>query len=144
MTVADKWLVLQDGCVMNVDTGAILWSSKNKDTGKEQFKLVDDKGKVHFFFKNTLLEMRKEEQQVLKAYAAKNDWEEWGDMLDLEFVDKPQIVEDFKETLGNEIKDSQSKLNYSIEKDHPKDIKMGHKENRDRLNDIMDFIDGTV
>lgn len=142
MIVADKWLVLEDGCVMNIDTGAILWETKNKQ-GQPCFKLIDDKGKMNFFLKSTLMDMKKDEMMVEKAIAHMNDYEEWGDILPIErFTDKPRIIEEFEETLQKEYDKNQSELKYAIEKGKPKEVKLQYKDQRDNVKTIMDFING--
>jgi len=140
MIVADKWLVLEDGCVMNVDTGMILWSSKNKQ-GQDCFKLVDDKGKIYFFLKRDLIDMVKEEEVVKRAYAAKSDLEEWGEFLPIERMSHtPKIVDEFHQILEIEKIKAQTELEYAIKSDKPKEVKLERKKQRDNLITIMDFV----
>ena len=140
MIKADKWLVLDDGTCMNTDTGAILWETKNQK-GQPCFKLMDDKGKTHFFLKSTLKDMIKDEKTVEKAVAHMNDYFEWSDFLPIERLsDKPNIVEDFEETLEVEAIRAQKELEYAIEKGKAKEVKLNRKEERDNVKSIMDFI----
>ena len=140
MIVADKWLVLEDGCVMNIDTGAILWQTKNKE-GHPCFKLLDDTGKTHFFLKSTLMDMKKEEMMIEKAYAHRNDLFEWEEFLPIERLsEKPKIVEEFKEILAKEQERTQRELKYAIQTDKPKEVKIQRKKERDNVKTIIDFI----
>lgn len=140
MIVADKWLVLEDGCVMNVDTGMILWSSKDRN-GRACFKLVDDKGKLHFFLKADLVDMVKEEEVVKRAYAVKSDLEEWSEFLPIERMSHtPKIVDEFHEILEIEKIKAQTELEYAIKSDKPKEVKLKHKFKRDNIKTIMDFV----
>jgi hypothetical protein len=140
MIVADKWLVLEDGCVMNVDTGMILWSSKTFK-GQPCFKLVDDKGKIHFFLKKDLMDMASEEEVVKKAYAAKSDLEEWGEFLPIERMSHtPKIVDEFHQILEIEKIKAQTELEYAIKSEKPKEVKLERKSKRDNIKTIMDFV----
>lgn len=56
MVILDKWLILKDGCIMNVDNGEIHWCKRNKQ-GKKYFLLKDDTGKTHFWLQQNLLEL---------------------------------------------------------------------------------------
>jgi len=59
MILYEKWLVLEDGCVMNMDTGRIFWPVKNY-AGLKCFRLMDEKGKVHFWLQRNLLKKLRE------------------------------------------------------------------------------------
>ena len=62
MVILDKWLILKDGCVMNIDTGEIHWFKRNKQ-GKKYFLLKDDSGKVHFWLQQNLLDLYREHRK---------------------------------------------------------------------------------
>ena len=141
MIKADKWLVLDDGTCMNIDTGGILWATKNKQ-GQKCFKLVDDKGKVHFYLQRHLLEMRNEEERVQKAIAAQMDYEEYGDGVLSSVIDgTPNIVEDFEDSIEVSFQEANKKLKDAIVSGKSKEEKLKKKEERDNLKTIMDFID---
>jgi hypothetical protein len=54
MVIEDLFLVLEDGCVMNTNTGMIQWPSRNK-RGQKYF-ILDGK----FYLQRNLIKMRKE------------------------------------------------------------------------------------
>jgi len=54
MVVKEVFKVLEDGCVMHLETGAIQWPSRNKK-GQKYF-ILDGK----FYLQRNLIEMRKE------------------------------------------------------------------------------------
>ena len=79
---------------------------------------------------------------VEKAIAHMNDYTEWGEHLNVEHIQgTPKIVEEFEKTLQLEHDRAQRELHYSIEKGKPKQVKIAHKEIRDNVKTIMDFID---
>ena len=53
MIVKEVFKVLEDGCVMNIESGAIQWPSRNK-RGQKYF-ILDGQ----FFLQRNLLELRK-------------------------------------------------------------------------------------
>ena len=138
---ADKWLVLQDGTCMNMDTGGIMWASKNSQ-GQKCFKLVDDKGKVHFYLQRDLLKERNEIKRVENALAAQMDYEEYGDKVISQHIHgTPQIVEDFQDSIEVSYEEANKKLKDSIVNGKSKEEKLKNKEVRDNIKTIMDFID---
>ena len=137
---ADKWLVLEDGTCMNIDTGAILWASKNKK-GQKNFKLVDDQGKVHFYLQRDLLHERRELERVERAVAAKRDFDEYGeDVLSSVIQGTPQIVEDFEDSVEISAEEASKRLKDSIVNGKSKEVKVKHKEERDKAYTILDLI----
>ena len=56
MVIQDVFLVLEDGCVMHTETGAIQWPSRNK-AGQKYFIL---NGK--FYLQRNLLKMKREKK----------------------------------------------------------------------------------
>ena len=54
MIIQEVFMVLEDGCVMNVNTGAIQWPSRNK-RGQKYF-ILDGK----FYLQRNLLELYRE------------------------------------------------------------------------------------
>jgi hypothetical protein len=137
---ADKWLVLEDGTCMNTDTGCILWASQNK-SGQKYFKLVDDKGKVHFYLQRDLVHERREVQKIERAVAAQRDFEEYGDgILDSVIQGTPQIVEDFEDAVEVTAEEANKRLKDSIVRGKNKEVKMKHKEERDTAYTILDLM----
>lgn len=137
---ADKWLVLEDGTCMNIDNGGILWASKDRQ-GRKCFKLVDDKGKVHFHLQRDLLHERREVERVEKAIAARRDFEEYGDgVLDSVIQGTPQIVQDLSDTVEISAEEANKRLKDSIVRGKSKEVKMKHKEERDKSYTILDLI----
>ena len=57
MIVNDVFLVLEDGCVMNLNTGAIQWPSRNK-RGQKYF-ILDGK----FYLQRNLLELYRKKKR---------------------------------------------------------------------------------
>lgn len=137
---ADKWLVLEDGTCMNVDTGAILWSSKDK-SGRQCFKLVDDKGKVHFYLQRDLIIEKRELERVERALAAERDYGEYGDGVLSDVIQgTPNIVDDFSESVEISAEEANTKLKDSIVRGKKKEVKMKHKEERDNAYTILDLM----
>ena len=138
---ADKWLVLEDGTCMNLDNGGILWASKNQK-GQKHFKLIDDKGKTHFYLQRDLLNERREIERVERAIAAQMDYEEYGDNVISQHIEGiPQIVEDFQDSVEVSYEEANKKLKHSIVNSKSKEEKLKNKEVRDNIKTIMDFID---
>ena len=138
---ADKWLVLEDGTCMNLDNGGIMWASKNSQ-GQKCFKLIDDKGKVHFYLQRDLLKERNEIKRVENALAAKMDYEEYGDKVISQHIEgTPQIVEDFQDSVEVSYEEANKKLKDSIVNGKSKQEKLKNKEVRDNIKTIMNFIE---
>ena len=138
---ADKWLVLEDGTCMNLDNGGILWASKNRK-GQKCFKLVDDKGKVHFHLLRDLIKERKELDRVERAVAAQMDYKEYGDSILSSVIEgTPQIVEDFEDSVEVSAEEANKKLKDSIVRGKSKEEKLKHKEERDKAFTILDLIE---
>jgi len=57
MVVLEVFKVLEDGCVMHLETGAIQWPSRNRK-GQKYF-ILDGK----FYLQKNLLKMRKENRE---------------------------------------------------------------------------------
>ena len=57
MIVKEVFKVLEDGCVMNIETGAIHWPSRNK-RGQKYF-ILDGQ----FFLQRNLLELRRNKKK---------------------------------------------------------------------------------
>ena len=57
MVVLEVFKVLEDGCVMHTETGAIQWPSRNRK-GQKYF-ILDGK----FYLQKNLLKMRKENRE---------------------------------------------------------------------------------
>ena len=137
---ADKWLVLEDGTCMNLDNGGILWASKDR-SGRKCFKLLDDKGKTHFYLQQDLLNERRELEKVHKAVAAHIDYKEYGDdVLSSVIEGTPQIVEEFNESVEISAEEANKRLKDSIVRGKSKEVKMKHKEDRDNAYTILDLI----
>ena len=137
---ADKWLVLEDGTCMNIDNGCILWATKDR-SGRKCFKLLDDKGKTHFYLQQDLIKERKELDKVERAIAAERDYKEYGDgVLSSVIEGTPQIVEDFENSVEITAEEANTKLKESILRDKGLREKMKHKEDRDKAYTILDLI----
>ena len=61
MIVKEVFKVLEDGCVMNIETGAIQWPSRNK-RGQKYF-ILDGQ----FFLQRNLLELRRNKKKDAKV-----------------------------------------------------------------------------
>ena len=57
MVIQDVFLVLEDGCVMHTETGAIQWPSRNKQ-GQKYF-ILDGK----FYLQRNLLELYRKKRK---------------------------------------------------------------------------------
>ncbi len=137
---ADKWLVLEDGTCMNIDNGAILWHTTDR-SGRKCFKLLDDNGKTHFYLQKDLLKERREIQRVEKAVAAQIDYEEYGDdVLSSVIQGVPQIVDDFGKSVEITAEEANKRLKDSIVSGKSKEVKVKHKEDRDKAYTILDLI----
>jgi len=137
---ADKWLVLEDGTCMNLENGGILWASKNRK-GQKCFKLVDDKGKVHFHLQRDLINERRDLDKVERAIAAQRDYEEYGDSILSSVIEgTPQIVDDFENSVEVSAEEANKKLKDSIVRGKSKEEKLKHKEERDKAYTILDLI----
>jgi len=137
---ADKWLVLEDGTCMNIDNGCILWATKDR-SGRKCFKLLDDKGKTHFYLQQDLINERKEISKIERAVAAQRDYEEYGDdVLSSVIEGTPQIVEDFEDSVEISAEEANNRLKDSIVRGKSKQVKMKHKEERDNAYTILDLM----
>jgi hypothetical protein len=58
MTILDKYVVMPDGSVMNFETGAIYFNTRNR-SGQKGLVLKDDEGKSHYFLEHNLLKMKR-------------------------------------------------------------------------------------
>lgn len=135
-----KWLVLEDGTCMNLDNGGILWASKDR-SGRKCFKLLDDKGKTHFYLQQDLINERKELNKIERAVAAQRDYEEYGDgILSSVIEGTPQIVEDFEDSVEISAEEANKRLKDSIVRGKSKEEKLKHKEERDNAYTILDLI----
>ena len=135
-----KWLVLEDGTCMNLDNGGILWASKDR-SGRKCFKLLDDKGKTHFYLQQDLLNERRELEKIHKAVAAQMDYEEYGDAVLSSVIEGvPQIVEDFEDSVEISAEEANKRLKDSIVRGKSKEVKMKHKQERDNAYTILDLI----
>ena len=61
MIVKEVFKVLEDGCVMNIETGMIQWPSRNK-RGQKYF-ILDGQ----FFLQRNLLELRRNKKKDAKV-----------------------------------------------------------------------------
>lgn len=137
---ADKWLVLEDGTCMNLDNGCILWATKDR-SGRKHFKLLDDKGKTHFYLQQDLLNERRELDKIERAVAAERDYKEYGDdILSSVIEGTPQIVQDFEDSVEITAEEANKRLKDSIVRGKSKEVKMKHKEERDNSYTILDLI----
>ena len=135
-----KWLVLQDGTVMNVDNGIILWATKDR-SGRKHFKLLDSKGKTHFYLQRDLLNERKEVERVSNAIAAHLDYEEYGDKILSSVIEgTPNIVDDLGNSVEISAEESNVRLKESILREKSKKQKLKHKLDRDDAYTILDLI----
>lgn len=53
MIIQDAFLVLEDGCVMHIETGAIQWPSRNR--GGQKYFVLDGK----FYLQRDLLKLKR-------------------------------------------------------------------------------------
>tara|TARA_R110000822_G_scaffold210833_1_gene346496 strand:- start:386 stop:586 length:201 start_codon:yes stop_codon:yes gene_type:complete len=59
MTILEKYVIMPDASVMNFETGAIYFVTKNRN-GQKGLVLRDDAGKSHYFLERYLLQLKRE------------------------------------------------------------------------------------
>ena len=59
MTILDKYVILPCGSVMNFETGAIHFTSRNR-RGQKGMVLMDKEGKSHYFLERYLLQLKRD------------------------------------------------------------------------------------